>query len=87
MIIVYRLRNIHLYLGVLIHNLSDILSVEGTGEIDVEYKRYVAVQWNISEVRAYKKAVLMLVINASKFEDRVTVQVRLIMDEIWGKCQ
>ena len=60
-------------LGLPIHYLSNILSVEGTGGINMNYKGYVEVQLSIPEVRAYNQAVLMLVINGNKFGDRVQV--------------
>ena len=69
-------------LGVPIHNLGDILLVEGTGGIDIQYKGYVEGQVSFPEVRAYNQPVLIPVINNCKFGDRVPVKVgTLIIDK------
>ena len=62
-------------MGLRLHKLTKLLTVEGTGGGTVPYHGYVEVELMLPEVKDFKECVLMLVIDDSEYGQRVPIQL------------
>ena len=65
-------------MGLKIHKLTKLLTVEGTGGGTVPYHGYVEVELKLPEVKNFKESVLMLVIDDSEYGQRVPIQLGML---------
>ena len=70
-----------------IHQLQQLLNIEGTGGGSVPYKGYVEVLLEVPEIPEFKEYILMLVVKDSEYGNRVPLQLgTLHIDMVWGKA-
>ena len=62
-------------MGLKVHKLTKLLTVEGTGGGTVPYHGYVEVELMLPEVKDFKECILMLVIDDSEYGQRVPIQL------------
>ena len=65
-------------MGLKIQNLESLLDIEGGGGIAILYIGYVEVNLQIPEVRNYNKDALMMVMNDSRYGDKVPFAIGTI---------
>ena len=70
-----------------IHQLQQLLNIEGTGGGSVPYKGYVEVLLEVPEIPEFKEYILMLVVKDSEYGNRVPLQLgTLHIDMVLGKA-
>ena len=65
-------------MGLKIQNLENMLDIEGGGGIAIPYIGYVEVQLQIPEIKNYKENALMMVMNDSRYGDKVPFAIGTI---------
>ena len=65
-------------LGWKIKSLKNILDIEGTGGIKVQYQGYVEVMFGIEGVEGLKEPCLLVVVNDSEYGKRVPIQIETL---------
>ena len=65
-------------MGLKIQNLENMLDIEGRGGIAIPYIGYVQVQLQIPEIKNYKENALMMVMNNSRYGDKVPFAIETI---------
>ena len=65
-------------MGLQIQSLESMLDIEGGGGITIPYIGYVEVNLQIPEIKNYKEDVLMMVMNDSRYGDRVPFAIGTI---------
>ena len=68
-------KNLSKMMGLKVHKLHKLLTVEGTGGGTVPYHGYVEEELTLPEVKSFKEGVLMLVIDDSEYRQRVPIQL------------
>ena len=65
-------------MGLKIQNLENMLDIEGGGGIAIPYIGYVEVQLQIPEIKNYKENALMMVMNDSRYGEKVPFTIGTI---------
>ena len=77
-------------MGLKIQNLENMLDIEGGGGIAIPYIGYMEVQLQIPEIKNYKENALMIVMNNSRYGDKVpfaigTIHIHAALKEMTNK--